>query len=48
MQEKIKRQGTRAGPATVNDEVAHGAEMAGLWVWRGYVRREDEKWGPLS
>ena len=48
MQEKIKRQGTRAGPTTVNEEGARGAEVAGVWVWRGYVCREGDKWGPLS
>ena len=33
MQKKLRRQGTQARPATVNNEGAHGAEVAGVWVW---------------
>ena len=47
MQKKVKQHGTRAGPTTLSDERARGAEMAGVWVWRGVcVDRENDEWGP--
>ena len=47
MQKKLKQHGTRAGPTTLSDERARGAEVAGVWVWRGVcVDRENDEWGP--
>ena len=49
MQKKLKQHGTRAGPTTLSDERARGAEVAGVWVWTGgCVGREDDEWGLLT